>query len=45
MSGIQPQSLSTEELMRYVWLAQYKVDPEWVKELVLRLEKSLDDLK
>ena len=46
MQGIQPQRLTDEELVRYAHLQGYdKLPPEWVKELVLRLERALDDNK
>lgn len=45
MFGIQPANLSDEELVRYAWLSQGILPPEWVKELVLRLEQKLDDNK
>ena len=44
MQGIQPQSLSNEELVRYAHLTGYdKLPPEWVAELAKRLEATLDD--
>lgn len=45
MSGIQPASLTDEELVRYAWLNQEKLTPEWIKELIRRLERTLDDNK
>lgn len=46
MQGIQPQSLTDEELVRYAHLQGYdKLPPAWVKEIVTRLERHLDDNK
>ena len=44
MSGIQFKQLSTAELVHYSWLmGPDKLPPEWVQELITRLEQSLDD--
>lgn len=46
MSGIQPQQLTNEELVRYASLMSYGTVPaEWVAELIKRLEATLDDGK
>jgi hypothetical protein len=46
MSGIQPQILTNEELVKYAWLqGADKLDPAWVQELLKRLEATLDDNK
>lgn len=42
MSGIQPQTLSDSELVRYADLmGADKLPPEWVAELIKRLEIRL----
>lgn len=44
MSGIQPSQLSNEELARYAHLiGPDKLAPEWVAELIKRLEQTIDD--
>lgn len=46
MYGIRPESLSTEELVKYAWLEGPEHLPaDWVKELLKRLEQTLDDNK
>lgn len=45
MSGIQPENMSTEELLKYVWLQNFDVPPAWVEEICRRLEDTLDDNK
>lgn len=46
MSGIQATQLSTFELVHYSWLiGPDKLSPEWIQELIKRLEQSLDDSK
>lgn len=46
MQGIRPENLSLEELVRYAWLTgPAQLTPEWVAELITRLEQTLDDLK
>lgn len=46
MSGIQFSNLSTSELVHYAWLmGPAKLPPEWVAELLKRLEQTLDDNK
>jgi hypothetical protein len=46
MSGIRPQILTNEELVKYAWLQGVdKLDPTWVQELLERLEATLDDNK
>lgn len=46
MSGIQPQQLTNEELVRYASLMPYGgVPAAWVAELLKRLEALLDDGK
>ena len=46
MQGIRPENMSDEELVRYAWLTgPAKLTPEWVAELIKRLEHKLDDLK
>lgn len=44
MSGLQPHQLSTEELVRYAHLiGPDKLAPDWVAEILKRLEQNLDD--
>jgi len=44
MRGIQPSSLTNEELLRYATLVRAEdVPPEWVAELLKRFEELLDD--
>ena len=44
MSGIRPSRLSDEELVRYANLTgPDKLSPEWVAEILKRLENHLDD--
>ena len=46
MQGIQPHSLSDNELLRYIYIMGFdKVPPEWIKELVTRFANTLDDNK
>jgi len=45
MSGIQPSSLTDEELVRYAWLHSGTLSLDWIKELIQRLEQKLDDNK
>lgn len=46
MQGIRPENLTTEELVRYAWVTgPAQLQPEWVAELIKRLEHTLDDLK
>ena len=43
MQGIQPTSLSNEELLKYSWLTGAdKLPAQWVTELMLRLEEYVD---
>jgi hypothetical protein len=43
MQGIQPTSLSNEELLKYSWLTGAdKLSAQWVSELMLRLEEYVD---
>ena len=44
MSGIQPQSLSDDELEKYIYLMLGKPVPsEWVAELLKRYVRLLDE--
>lgn len=46
MSGIQPQILTNEELVRYARLQPAdKLPAAWVEEILKRLEETLDDNK
>lgn len=46
MYGIRPESLSTAELVKYAWLeGPERLPPEWVTEILKRLEQTLDDNK
>lgn len=49
MSRVQPQALTDEELLRHIYMANYAVPPEVVKELYERfadlLDTAADDLK
>lgn len=46
MSGIQFSTLTTAELVHYAWLmGPDKLPPEWVRELLTRIEDLLDDNK
>jgi len=46
MQGIQPQRLTTEELLRYVYIMGFDKTPaEWVAEMAKRLAQTLDDNK
>jgi len=44
MRGLQPSSLTNEELLKYATMARPEdVPPEWVAELLKRFEELLDD--
>jgi hypothetical protein len=46
MHGIRPENLSDAELVRYARLTgAAQLPPDWVAELIKRLEQKLDDLK
>lgn len=46
MYGIRPEKLSNGELVRYAWITgPAQLTPEWIAELIKRLELTLDDLK
>ncbi len=46
MHGIRPENLSDAELVRYACLTgPAQLTPDWVAELIKRLEQKLDDLK
>jgi hypothetical protein len=46
MSGIDFRNLTTAELVHYAWLmGPDKLPPNWVEELIKRLEQTLDDNK
>jgi hypothetical protein len=46
MSGIRPQILTNEELVKYAWLQGVdKLPQQWVAEILKRLEATLDDNK
>jgi len=49
MSRVQPQTLSTEELLNHIYMANYNVSVDFVKELYERyvalLDTAEDDLK
>ena len=49
MSRVQPQALSNEELLRHIYMANYNVSVDFVKELYERyvalLDTAEDDLK
>jgi hypothetical protein len=43
MQGIRPQTLSDNELLRYIYIMGFdKVPPEWIQELVERFTRLLD---
>ena len=42
MFGVRPENLSTDELIRYAWLHIDKLPPEWLEEILKRLEESVD---
>jgi hypothetical protein len=43
MQGIQPQRLTDEELLRYVYIQGFdKLPAEWVQELCKRLAARID---
>lgn len=42
MQGIQPQSLTNEELVKYVWLMDLSTVPEWAQAWILELNKRLE---
>jgi hypothetical protein len=45
MQGIQPASLTDEELVRMALLVRPEaLPPAWVQELLVRFERALDDL-
>lgn len=45
MQGIQPQQLSNNELLRYIYIMGFEnVPPEWIKVLVERLAHALDTM-
>lgn len=44
MLGIQPRNMSDRELVHYAWVTgAAQLTPEWVAELIKRLEQKLDD--
>lgn len=44
MLGIQPRNMSDKELVQYAWVTgAAQLTPEWVAELIKRLEQKLDD--
>lgn len=46
MPGIQPHTLSDEELLRHIYMMGYdKVPENWVRELAERFMHMLDDNK
>jgi hypothetical protein len=49
MSRVQPQALTNEELLRHIYMANYNVSVDFVKELYERyvalLDTAEDDLK
>jgi hypothetical protein len=49
MSRVQPQTLSNEELLTHIYMANYTVPAEFVKELYERfaalMDTAEDDLK
>ena len=46
MHGIRLENLSDEELVRYACLTgAAQLTPDWVAELIKRLEQKLDELK
>lgn len=45
MSGIQPQSLSDEELERYAYLQAGALPPEWAEHLRKLFAESADEPK
>jgi hypothetical protein len=49
MSRVQPQALTSEELLRHIYMANYNVSVDFVKELYERyvalLDTAEDDLK
>ena len=45
MQGLQPHSLSNEELLRYAYITDNKLPPEWVEEICKRFAALLDDGK
>ena len=49
MSRVQPQALSNEELLTHIYMANYNVSVDFVKELYERyvelLDNAADDLK
>ena len=49
MSRVQPQTLTNEELLRHIYMANYNVSVDFVKELYERyvalLDTAEDDLK
>ena len=45
MSRVQPQTLTTEELLRHVYMMNYNVPVDFVQELYKRLSDLLDDNK
>jgi hypothetical protein len=42
MSRVQPQTLSNEELLRHIYMANYNVSVDFVKELYERYAALLD---
>jgi hypothetical protein len=42
MSGIQPQNLSNEELLRYVHFLEMKEIPQWAQAWLTELAKRLE---
>ena len=49
MSRVQPQALTDEELLRHIYMANYNVSVDFVKELYERyaalLDTAEDDIK
>jgi len=45
MHGIRPENLTNKELVHYAWLTgAAQLPPDWVVELIKRLEDSLKEI-
>lgn len=43
MQGIQPTSLTTDELVKYTWLLDLSTVPEWARAWIIELNKRLEE--
>ena len=43
MSRVQPQTLTDEELLQHIYMANYNVSVDFVKELYQRFSNTIDE--